>query len=59
MLTPVIGAGVYAISKLLEGALSYELSVTGMWDDPQSEVIRKNAPAAPATPSADSAKKSP
>ena len=48
LLTPLVGAGVYAISKLLEGALSYELSVTGQWDNPQSEQIKKNAPKAPA-----------
>lgn len=46
-LTPIVGVGVYAVSKLLEGALSYELSVTGPWDDPQSVQIKKNAPAAP------------
>ena len=58
-LTPIVGVGVYAVSKLLEGALSYELSVTGPWDDPQSEQIKKNAPIAPAAPSADAAKKTP
>ncbi len=58
-LTPIVGVGVYAVSKLLEGALSYELSVTGPWDDPQSEQIKKNAPVAPAAPSADAAKKTP
>ena len=54
-LTPVVGAGVYAISKLLEGALSYELSVTGPWDNPESVQVKKNAPTPPAvtaTPSA-------
>ena len=49
-LTPVVGAGVYAISKLLEGALSYELSVTGPWDNPHSDQVKKNVPTAPATP---------
>ena len=67
-LTPVVGAGVYAISKLLEGALSYELRVTGPWDDPQVDEVKKNAPTPPVprdapvtvpTPSADSAKKTP
>ena len=58
-LTPVVGAGVYAISKLFEGALSYELLVTGPWDDPQSEQIRKNAPVAPAVPPVDAAKETP
>jgi uncharacterized protein YhdP len=58
-LTPVVGAGVYAVSKLLEGALSYELLVTGPWDDPQSEVIRRNASAVPAAPPTDTAKKTP
>ena len=64
-LTPVVGAGVYAISKLLEGALSYELLVTGPWDDPHVDEVKKNAPKPPATPvivptpSADSAKKTP
>ena len=46
-LTPVVGAGVYAISKLLEGALSYELLVTGQWDDPHVDEVKKNAPSAP------------
>ncbi len=44
ILTPVVGAGVYAVSKLLQGALSYELSITGTWDNPQVEEIKKNAP---------------
>jgi uncharacterized protein YhdP len=63
MLTPVVGAGVYAVSKLLQGALSYELLVTGTWDNPQVEEIKRNAP--PAVPAsvpnvpADSAKKAP
>ena len=46
-LTPVVGAGVYAISKLLEGALSYELLVTGQWDDPHVDEVKKNAPSVP------------
>lgn len=58
-LTPVVGAGVYAVSKLLEGVLSYELSITGPWDNPQSEPIKKNAPVTPVTPSADTARKTP
>jgi uncharacterized protein YhdP len=64
-LTPVIGAGVYVVSKLLEGALSYELLVTGSWDNPQVEEVKKNAPrvatpaqTTPATP-AEPGKKSP
>jgi uncharacterized protein YhdP len=59
LLTPIAGVVTYGISKLLEGALSYELSVTGAWDNPQSEVIKKNAPAVPAIPAADAAKKTP
>ena len=58
-LTPVVGAVVYAGSKLLQGVLSYELSVTGPWDNPQSEQIKRNAPAAPTTPSADTVNKTP
>ena len=64
-LTPVIGAAVYGVGKLLEGALSYELLVTGPWDDPHVDEVKKNAPVPPATPaivptpSADSAKITP
>jgi uncharacterized protein YhdP len=58
-LTPIAGVITYAASKLLEGALSYELLITGPWDNPQSEQIKKNAPVTPATPSADAAKKTP
>jgi uncharacterized protein (TIGR02099 family) len=50
ILTPVVGAGVYAVSKLLQGALSYELSITGTWDNPQVEELKKNAPQPPAEP---------
>ena len=49
-LTPVVGAGVYAISKLFEGALSYELLVTGPWDDPQVDEVKRNAPKPPVPP---------
>lgn len=49
ILTPVVGAGVYAVSKLLQGALSYELSITGTWDNPQVEEVKRNAPPPPAT----------
>ena len=59
LLTPLVGAGVYAFSKFLEGALSYELSVTGPWDNPQSDQIKKNAPLATATPAAGPAKETP
>ena len=64
-LTPVIGAAVYGVGKLLEGALSYELLVTGPWDDPHVDEVKKNAPVPPVTPvvapnpSADAAKKTP
>ncbi|MEQ1515796.1 MAG: AsmA-like C-terminal region-containing protein [Usitatibacteraceae bacterium] len=58
-LTPIVGLGVYGLSKLFEGALSYELSVTGPWDDPQSEVIKKNAPSATALKAAETNKKTP
>ena len=60
--TPVIGAAAYGVSKLLQGALSYEMSVTGTWDNPQVEDVRKNAPAAasPAAPApTDTVKKAP
>lgn len=51
ILTPVIGLGVLAVSKLLEKALTYELVITGSWDNPQVAGVKKNAPAgAPAAP---------
>lgn len=61
MLTPAVGAGVYAVSKLLQGVLSYELSVTGTWDNPQVEEVRRNSPppAAPANNPGDAPKKTP
>ena len=58
-LTPVVGAVVYAGSKLLEGALSYDLLVTGTWDDPQVAQVKKNAPATSPTPLADTTKSTP
>ncbi len=58
-LTPVVGAVVYAGSKLLEGALSYDLLVTGTWDDPQVAQVKKNTPVALPAPSADTAKNTP
>ena len=58
-LTPIAGVVTYAASKLLEGALSYELSVTGPWDNPQSVQLKKNAPAIPAIGAVDPAKKTP
>ena len=62
LLTPVVGAAVFGVSKLLQGALSYEMSITGTWDNPQVEEIKKNAPpvALPAAPpAAEPAKKTP
>jgi uncharacterized protein (TIGR02099 family) len=59
ILTPVVGAGVYAVSKLLQGALSYELSITGTWDNPQVEEIKKNAPPTAPAEGAPVPKKSP
>ena len=58
VLGPVGGLGVLAVQKLLQGALSYDYAVTGAWDNPQVERIKKNAPvpqpgrvtALPATP---------
>ena len=59
LLTPVIGAAVFGVSKLLQGALSYEMSITGTWDNPQVEEIKKNAPVVVAPPAAEPAKKTP
>lgn len=58
-LTPVVGAVVYAGSKLLQGVLSYELLVTGPWDNPQSEQLKRNAPTPPAATPAEAAVKAP
>lgn len=53
LLTPVVGVGVLAVSKLLQGALSYELTIKGRWDAPEVEDVKKNAlpPSESATPS--------
>ena len=58
-LTPIVGVGVYAVSKLLEGVLSYDLLVKGTWDDPQVEQVRKNAPSAQPAPPVEAARQSP
>ena len=50
VLGPVGGLGVLAIQKLLQGALSYEYAVTGAWDNPQVDRIKKNAPLSPLPP---------
>ena len=50
VLGPVGGLGVLAIQKLLQGALSYEYAVTGAWDNPQVDRIKKNAPPSPLPP---------
>jgi uncharacterized protein (TIGR02099 family) len=65
VLNPVIGVGVFAASKLFEQALSYELTITGTWDKPQVQDLRKNPPKetvlppVSSTPPAGEGKKSP
>ncbi len=43
VLGPAVGLGALVLQKILQGALSYEYTVTGPWDDLTTEQI-KNAP---------------
>ncbi len=44
LLTPAVGAGVLLAQKMLQGANTYDYSVTGSWDNPVVEKIKQTPP---------------
>ncbi len=46
LMTPIAGVVGYGVSKVLEGALAYQLKVTGTWDTPQVEKVKGPSKAA-------------